>query len=53
MKSAWEEYQNDFNNLSDDQITDISRDEQNKVDEAEDWLEAVAAWEAAGKPRTK
>lgn len=53
MDNAWSKYQNDFNNLSDDQITDISRDEQNKVDEAEDWLEAVAAWEAAGKPRTK
>lgn len=50
--SVYEKYQNDFNNLSDSEIEYITREEQDKLNEAEEWLEAVAAWEADGKPRT-
>lgn len=49
---AWKKYAADFAGMSDRQIDaecDRCRD---KIDEAEDWLEAVAAWEAAGKPLT-
>lgn len=51
--AAWAKFQNDFNAMSNEQIADVTRDEQDKLDEAEEWLEAVAAWEAAGRPRTK
>ncbi|WP_392352982.1 hypothetical protein V8F63_09525 [Brevundimonas sp. LF-1] len=50
---AWSHYQNDFDAMSDAEIEYEARRSQDQVDEAEDWLEAVAAWKAAGKPRTK
>jgi hypothetical protein len=50
-EAVWKRYQNDFNNLTDAQIDDETRRCRDAVEEAEDWLEAVAAWEAAGKPR--
>ena len=50
-KAAWSKFENDFANMTDKEIAQVSRDEQDKLDEAEEWLEAVAAWEAAGKPR--
>ncbi len=50
---AWKKYQNDFNNMSDDEVEYERSCAQDLVDEQEEWLEAVAAWEAAGKPRTK
>lgn len=53
MDNAWSKYQNDFNAMNDAQIYHESRRSQEQIEEAEDWLEAVAAWEAAGKPRTK
>lgn len=51
MNTAWAKFQNDFNAMSDEEIADTSRAEQDALDQAEEWLEAVAAWEAAGKPR--
>lgn len=51
--SAWVKFANDFNAMTDEQIEDVSRDEQAKLEEAEDWLEAVATWRAAGSPRRK
>lgn len=49
--AAWSKFENDFANMTDKEIAQVSRDEQDKLDEAEEWLEAVAAWDAAGKPR--
>lgn len=49
---AWSRYQNDFDAMSDAEIEYETRRSQDQLDEAEDWLEAVAAWKAAGKPRT-
>lgn len=49
--SAWQQYAADFDALSDEEIEQECRDEQQKLDEAESWLEAVAEWVAAGKPR--
>jgi hypothetical protein len=37
--------------MTDAQVADETRHSQNQLDEAEEWLEAVAAWEAAGRPR--
>lgn len=48
---AWSKFENDFAAMTDAEIDQVSRDEQDKLDEAEEWLAAVAAWEAAGKSR--
>lgn len=48
---AWKKYEGDFNSMTDDEIAKEVSDEQDKIAEAEDWLEAVASWEKAGKPR--
>jgi hypothetical protein len=52
QNDAWKQYAADFNSLSDAEIESESEQCRNQVDEAESWLEAVASWEAAGKPRT-
>jgi len=52
MTEAWKRYAADFEAMTDDEIEDVSREERAKLDEAESWLEAVASWEAAGKPRS-
>lgn len=48
---AWEQYRGDFNSMTDEEIEREVEAEQNKLDEAESWLEAVASWKEAGKPR--
>jgi hypothetical protein len=50
--SAWAKFQNDFNAMSDDDVIEENRRMEDRLGEAEEWLEAVAAWEAAGRPRT-
>lgn len=52
MENIWKEYENDFNAMTDEEIEDECRDCQNQVDDAQSWLEAVASWKMAGKPRT-
>lgn len=51
MDEQWKRYAADFNNMTDDQVEDEKREAQDRIDREEEWLEAVAAWEAAGKPR--
>ncbi len=51
MTDSWKQYAADFNAMTDEEIERETRDARNIVDEQESWLEAVAAWEAAGKPR--
>jgi hypothetical protein len=51
--TAWAEYQNDFDAMTDKEVNEETRRSQSEVVWAESWLEAVAAWEAAGRPRTK
>lgn len=53
MNDAWKQYAADFNAMTDEEIEEERRNAQNLVDEQESWLEAVASWEAAGKPRTE
>lgn len=49
--TAWSKFQGDFNAMTDAEIEVVTLEEQAKVDEAEEWFEAVAAWKSAGKPR--
>jgi hypothetical protein len=51
MEEAWKRYAADFNAMTDENIKEETERCRREVDEAEDWLEAVASWEAAGKPR--
>lgn len=50
--AVWSRYQNDFDAMSENDIIDETRRMEDQLDEAESWLEAVSAWEAAGRPRT-
>lgn len=52
MGDLWKEYAADFNGMTDDQVEYERRRSQDIVDEQEGWLEAVASWYAAGKPRS-
>ena len=51
MESAWKEYAGDFNSMTDKEIEAEVASAQEKLHEEESWLEAVASWKAAGKPR--
>lgn len=51
MVEAWKQYAADFNAMTDEEIERESEHARWLVDENESWLEAVASWEAAGKPR--
>lgn len=53
MTEAWREYAADFDAMSDEEIERESERSRQEVDEHESWLEAVASWEAAGKPRAR
>jgi hypothetical protein len=48
---AWSKYANDFTNMTDTEIENECNSCRDQIDEAEDWLEAVAAWQRAGRPR--
>jgi hypothetical protein len=50
--AAWASYQNDFDAMSDEEVAYEARRARETVAVEEDWLEAVAAWEAAGRPRS-
>lgn len=51
MNEAWKAYAGDFNAMTDEEITRETEQSRSIVEEHEEWLEAVASWEAAGKPR--
>jgi len=51
MDNLWKKYAGDFNSMTDDEVDDTVSDEHEKLKEAQEWLEAVASWKAAGKPR--
>lgn len=52
MNDIWKEYADDFNGMTDEEIEDEVRISEELVAEHESWLEAVASWKAAGKPRS-
>ena len=49
--AAWSKFQTDFDAMTDPQIAAETSDMQDQLEQAEEWLEAVSAWEAAGRPR--
>jgi hypothetical protein len=51
VDDIWEEYAADFDSMTDAEVQAEVDREQFKMDEAESWLEAVASWIAAGRPR--
>lgn len=51
MEDLWKQYANDFSAMTDEEIYEECSIARNDLEEAESWLEAVASWEAAGKPR--
>jgi hypothetical protein len=51
IADTWKEYAGDFNSMTDEEVERERQRAQDEVDEHESWLEAVASWEAAGKPR--
>lgn len=51
MNDHWKKYAGDFNAMSDEEIEREAESARQLVDENEDWLDAVAAWKEAGKPR--
>jgi hypothetical protein len=51
MSDEWKKYAADFNAMSNREIENESERYRDLLDEAEEWLEAVAAWEKAGRPR--
>lgn len=51
MKDLWKQYSGDFNSMTDQEIDAETEISQNYIDEHTEWVEAVASWKAAGKPR--
>lgn len=51
MTDAWKQYAADFSAMTDKEIEQESDRCRYEMDELESWLEAVASWEAAGKPQ--
>lgn len=49
--TPWSQFQNDFDAMSDKDVDDKTRSMADQLDEAEEWLEAVAEWRSAGRPR--
>jgi hypothetical protein len=51
MQGIWKQYAADFDAMSDKEIAEETQRCLIEMNELESWLEAVASWEAAGKPR--
>jgi hypothetical protein len=52
MSDQWKAFAADFNAMTDEEIANETERARQLIDEQEYWCEAVASWEAAGKPRT-
>ncbi len=53
MDGAWKRYAADFDAMTDEEIDHETRRSEEQLAEAEDWLEAVASWETADRPRSQ
>jgi len=51
MENAWKRYEADFNAMDDREVEDEYQTSIRAMEEAEDWIEAVVSWRAAGCPR--
>lgn len=52
MKDIWQKYSGDFNAMTDAEIDREAGEAQAKIDKEVEFVEAVAAWKKAGKPRS-
>lgn len=52
QNEAWREYAADFDGMTDAEIERETLNFHDQIAEADAWLEAVASWEAAGRPRS-
>ena len=52
-KNQWIKFKDDFNNMTDEKIDRELERAQREVDEYEEFIEAVVAWKADGKPRNQ
>lgn len=52
MTDSWKQYAGDFNSMTDEEIERETQSAQDLIDENTSWVEAVALWKIAGKPRT-
>jgi hypothetical protein len=52
MTDLWKQFAGDFNSMTDEEIDHEANYCRDQIEENEAWLEAVASWEAAGKPRS-
>ena len=51
FKDAWKKYATDFYYMTDDEIDSEVGRSRSILEEQEEFLEAFASWEAAGRPR--
>ena len=51
MNDLWKKYAADFRAMTDAAIEDECKRCSDEIEAGEEWLEAVASWKAAGKPR--
>lgn len=51
VENIWKKFKGDFNSMSDEEIDREAQTAQDLIDENSEFVEAVAAWKAAGKPR--
>ena len=52
MDDIWKRFAADFNAMTDEEVEETRVEAQETVDHEQEWLDAVASWEAAGRPRT-
>lgn len=51
MENIWQNFKNDFNSMTDEEVEEEIKDLQDTVDHALEWLDAAYSWKKAGKPR--
>lgn len=50
-EETWKRYEEEFNTLTDEEIAEETSYCLGEVVEVQDWLDALASWNAAGRPR--
>ena len=51
VTDLWKKYAADFDAMTDAQIDRETLEASDRIDADTEWVDAVTAWEAAGKPR--
>lgn len=53
MNDIWQQFSGDFNAMTDAEIDQEVDQAQDRIDKETEFVEAVSAWKAAGRPRSK